>query len=54
MMTSSFFNDLFHKCAWIAFMEATAVGKQDDSEYIRKMAYSYYETELKECKKNDT
>ena len=44
---SNLSDDLFHKCAWVAFMEATAYGKQDDQKYVKARAYSLYEEELK-------
>ena len=35
--------DLFHACAWEAFMKAVADNKHHDSEYVRIEAYRLYE-----------
>jgi hypothetical protein len=47
-------DDLFHKCALQAGIIALFEGRMDDSEYVRKMAISFYEEDLKkENTKND-
>lgn len=45
-MTSDVTDDLFHNCAIWAYWEAMKEGKQGDSNYVKKLAYSYYEGEL--------
>ena len=43
------FDDLFHGCAWAAYMEqAREQNGQPDSEATRRRAFRYYEEELKE------
>lgn len=39
--------ELFHNCAIWAYWEAMSEGKHNNSEYVRKIAYKYYEEELK-------
>lgn len=39
-------SDIFHDCAWMAFAEASAEGRHLDSEYVKQLAYKYYEREL--------
>lgn len=44
-------DDLFHGCAWAAFIElAAATGRMPDMETTRSLAYRYYEEAL--AKKN--
>jgi hypothetical protein len=43
--------DLFHHCALWAYAEAMAEGRHVDAEYVRRLAYKYYEEELR-CKKS--
>lgn len=53
-MTSDVTDDLFINCAMWAYWEAMAEGKQGDSAYVKKLAYSHYEGELKKkAKPND-
>lgn len=39
--------DLFHSCALAAYFDAMVEGKELDSEYVKRLAYEYYEYELK-------
>lgn len=42
-------DDLFHGCAWSAFVELTAsLGRIPDREATRRLAYRYYEEALAE------
>lgn len=42
-------DDLFHGCAWAAFVElAAATGRTPDIEATRRLAYRYYEEALAE------
>jgi hypothetical protein len=50
--SSGILDDVFHGCAWAAFAEAVAVGKHNDSEYIKQLCYRYYEDEIR--RKNNT
>jgi hypothetical protein len=44
-----FWDDLFHGCAWAAFLdEAAAEGGWPDQEATRRRAYRYYEDALAE------
>lgn len=36
----------FHKCAMQAYFLAITEGKQNDSEYVRILAYEFYEEDL--------
>ena len=38
--------ELFHCCALFAYFLAIEEGKQDDSRYVKKIAYKLYEEEL--------
>lgn len=38
--------ELFHCCALFAYFLAIEEGKQDDSGYVKKIAYKLYEEEL--------
>lgn len=40
-------DDIFHKCAMQAGLIALFEGRINDSEYVRKMAYEFYEEDLK-------
>ncbi len=47
VMTDGIFDDLFHGCAWAAFVElAQARRGMPDAEATRRLAYRYYEEEL--------
>jgi hypothetical protein len=39
-------DDLFHKCALQAGVIALVEGRMNDSEYVRKMTYEFYEEDL--------
>ena len=44
-----FWDDLFHGCAWAAYVElAAACRGQPDTEETRRLTYRYYEEELAE------
>ncbi len=45
-------DDPFHRCALQAGLIAYVEGKLDDSEYVRRMAYEFYEEDL--AKRNTT
>lgn len=48
-------DDLFHGCAWAAFVEiAAATGRVPDIEATRRLAYRYYEEALAEKNKAPT
>jgi hypothetical protein len=48
-MNDDTFDDLFHGCAWSAFVELTAsLGRIPDRETTRRLAYRYYEEALAE------
>ena len=38
---------LFHKNALQAYLIAIVEGKQDDSEYVKRLAYEFYEEDVK-------
>jgi hypothetical protein len=38
---------LFHKCALQAYLIAISEGKQNDSEYVKKLCYEFYEEDVK-------
>ncbi|QEL18761.1 hypothetical protein [Limnoglobus roseus] len=42
-MTDDIFTDRFHWCSLAAGFLAAAEGRLDDSEYVRKLAYQWYE-----------
>lgn len=42
--------DLFGVCAAWAYLMAMHEGKHRDSEYVRRLAYEYYERELRRKK----
>lgn len=42
-MTEDFWKDRFHYCALLAGSIAYAEGKLQDSEYVRTLAYKFYE-----------
>ena len=46
----SFWDNIFHGCAWAAYLEILAATRQfpPDSEATRRLAYQYYEQELAE------
>lgn len=46
-MSAEVMSDLFHNCALRAYAEAMLDGKHMDSEYVRTIAYRYYEMELR-------
>ncbi len=43
-MTDDFWENRFHWCALAAGFLAAAEGRQNDDEYIKKLAYEFYET----------
>jgi hypothetical protein len=49
-MTDSILNDLFHGCAWAAYLQVWAETRQfpPDSEATRRLAYQFYEEALAE------
>jgi hypothetical protein len=54
-MTDDFGSDRFHWCALAAGFLAASEGRLDDSEYVRRLAYQWYEEgafaeEAKACK----
>jgi len=46
-MENDITNDTFTNCAIWAYWEAMSEGKQGDSDYVKKLAYSHYENELR-------
>lgn len=42
-MTDDIFTDRFHLCALAAGFLAASEGRLDDSEYVRRLAYQWYE-----------
>jgi hypothetical protein len=49
MLADSIMDDLFHGCAFAAFVdEARLVRGWPDSEAVRRRAYAYYESALAE------
>jgi len=48
-LDGSLLDDLFHGCAWSAFLElAVSLGRIPDQEATRRLAYRYYEEALAE------
>lgn len=48
-LDGSILDDLFHACAWSAFVElAVSLGRIPDQEATRRLAYRYYEEALAE------
>jgi hypothetical protein len=42
-MTDPFWNDRWHWCALAAGFLAASEGRLEDSEYVRKLAYAFFE-----------
>lgn len=42
-------DELFHKCALQAGFIAFVEGRLDDSEYVKRLTYEFYEEDLKKC-----
>jgi hypothetical protein len=42
-MTDDFWSDRFHWCALAAGFMAACEGRLDDSEYVKRLAYEWYE-----------